>query len=181
MAHGKSRPDVLNFATPGRGSPPHMAAVQFMAMGNFTSTHVTYNGGGAMMNALLAGQVDWALESLTSALAQLKAGRVRALAVTTPGRDPALPDTPTLAEAGVSGYQYISWTGLVAPAFTPATVTGRLNRAINAVATSGEGRRWFRSGASEAGEQSQAEFTAFMQAEYSKVGSLVRQAGMRAE
>jgi tripartite-type tricarboxylate transporter receptor subunit TctC len=181
LALGKARPDALNFGTPGKGSPPHMAAVQFMSLGNFTSTHVPYNGGGAMMNALLAGQVDWAMESLTAALAQVKAGRLRALAVTTIGRDPALPGTPTLAEAGVLGYQYLSWTGLAAPAHTPATVTGQLNREINALATSDEGRRWFRSSASEAGAQSQAEFAAFVQAEYTKLGSLVRSAGMRAE
>lgn len=181
LASGRARPDEMNFATPGKGSPPHMAAVQLMTMRGFTATHVPYNGGGAMMSALLAGQVDWAVESLTAALPQVKGGRLRALAVTTTGRDPALPAVPTLDESGVAGYQYLSWTGLAAPARTPAPVTGRLNREINAIAASDEGRRWFRSVASEAGEQSQADFGAFIEAEHAKLGSLVRAAGMRAE
>jgi tripartite-type tricarboxylate transporter receptor subunit TctC len=112
------------FRYPGNGSPPHLAAVQFMRMAGFEATHVPYKGGGAMMTALLAGEVDWAIEGLTATLPQVKAGRLRALAVTGARRDLALPDAPTLAEAGVPGYSYIGWTGVVAPAATPLWVSG---------------------------------------------------------
>ena len=133
------------------------------------------------MTALLAGEVDWAIEGLTASLPQVKAGRLRALAVTSARRVPSLPEIPTLAEAGVPGYEYIGWTGIAAPAGTPAALVERLNREINRLATSDEGRRWFQGTGADAGEQSPAEFAAFVQAEHAKLGALVRAAGLRAE
>lgn len=181
LARAKAKPGSLNFATPGNGLPPHLAAVQFMRMAGFEATHVPYKGGGAMMTALLAGEVDWAIEGLTATLPQVRAGRLRALAVTSTRRVPSLPEVPTLAEAGVPGYEYIGWTGVAAPAATPAALVERLNREINRIATSDEGRRWFQATGADAGEQSPAEFAAFVQAEHAKLGALVRAAGLRAE
>lgn len=181
LARARSKPGLLNFGTPGNGLPPHLAAVQFMRMAGFEATHVPYKGGGAMMTALLAGEVDWAIEGLTATLPQVRAGRLRALAVTSARRVPSLPEVPTLAEAGVPGYEYIGWTGIAAPAGTPAALVERLNREINRLATSDEGRRWFQGTGADAGEQSPAEFAAFVQAEYAKLGALVRAAGLRAE
>ena len=122
-----------------------------------------------------------AIEGLTATLPQVKAGRLRALAVTGARRDLALPDAPTLAEAGVPGYSYIGWTGVVAPAATPLWVVERLNREINRIASSEDGRRWFQRISADAGEQSPAEFAAFVQAEHTKMGELVKAAGLRAE
>lgn len=181
VARGKAKPDAMNFGTPGAGLPPHLAAVQFMQMAGFQAVHVPYKGGGAMMRALLAAEVDWAIEGLTATLPQVKAGRLRPLAVTSATRAPSLPDVPTLAEAGVPGYEYIGWTGVVAPAGTPTAVIEHLNREINRIATSDEGRKWFETGGSSAGVQSPAEFGAFMQAEYDKLGAIVRVANIRAE
>ena len=181
LERAAAKPGALNFGTPGNGSPPHLAAVQFMRMAGFEATHVPYKGGGAMMTALLAGEVDWAIEGLTATLPQVKAGRLRALAVTGARRDLALPDAPTLAEAGVPGYSYIGWTGVVAPAATPLWVVERLNREINRIASSEDGRRWFQRISADAGEQSPAEFAAFVQAEHTKMGELVKAAGLRAE
>lgn len=181
LERAAAKPGALNFGTPGNGSPPHLAAVQFMRMAGFEATHVPYKGGGAMMTALLAGEVDWAIEGLTATLPQVKAGRLRALAVTGAHRDLALPDAPTLAEAGVPGYSYIGWTGVVAPAATPLWVVERLNREINRIASSEDGRRWFQRISADAGEQSPAEFAAFVQAEHTKMGELVKAAGLRAE
>jgi len=181
LARAQAKPGSLNFGTPGNGLPPHLAAVQFMRMAGFDATHVPYKGGGAMMTALLAGEVDWAIEGLTASLPQVKAGRLRALAVTSVRRVPSLPEVPTLAEAGVPGYEYIGWTGIAAPAGTPAALVERLNREINRIATSDEGRRWFQGTGADAGEQSPAEVAAFVQAEYAKLGGLVRAAGLRAE
>jgi tripartite-type tricarboxylate transporter receptor subunit TctC len=181
VARAKANPGAMNFGSPGNGLPPHLAAVQFMRLGGFQATHIPYKGGGAMMAALLAGEVDWAIEGLTAALPQVKAGRLRALGVTGTRRTPLLPETPTLAEAGVPSYEYIGWTGVVAPATTPSAVIDRLNMEINRIAVSDEGRRWFQSTGADPGEQTPAEFAAFLKAEHARLGELVRSAGLRAE
>ena len=181
LERARAKPGAMNFGTPGNGSPPHLAAVQFMRMAGFEATHVPYKGGGAMMTALLAGEVDWAIEGLTAALPQVKGGRLRARAVTGTRRALALPDLPTLAEAGVAGCNYIGWTGVAAPAATPPSVVDRLNREINRIATSEDGRRWFQGIGADVGEQTPAEFAAFVQAEHTRMGELVPAAGLRAE
>jgi tripartite-type tricarboxylate transporter receptor subunit TctC len=181
MARAKARPRAMNFGSPGNGLPPHLAAVLFMRLGGFEATHIPYKGGGAMMTALLAGEVDWVIEGLTAALPQTKAGRLRALGVTGTRRSPSLPDVPTLAEAGVPGYEYIGWTGVVAPAATPGAIVERLNAEINRIATGDEGRRWFQGTGADSGEQTPAEFGTFLRAEHAKFGELVRSAGLRAE
>ena len=181
LARTRARPGVMNFGSAGNGTPPHLAAVQFICTAGLDATHVPYKGGGAMMTALLAGEIDWVIEGLTAALPQVKAGRPRALAVSGVRRNAVLPEVPTLAEAGVPGYEYIGWTDVAAPAATPSAVVERLNREINRIATSEEGRRWLQGIGSDAGEQSPAEFAAFVQAEHAKLGGLVRAAGLRAE
>jgi tripartite-type tricarboxylate transporter receptor subunit TctC len=181
IARAKAQPGSMNFGTPGNGFPPHLASVQFMRMAGFDATHVPYKGGGAMMTAVLAGEVDWAIEGLTATLPQVRAGRLRALAVSSARRAASMPEVPTLSEAGIPGYEYIGWTGVAAPAATPPSVVERLNREINRIATDAEGRLWFQGIGADAGEQSPAEFAAFVQAEHTKIGSLVRAAGMRAE
>lgn len=181
VARSMARSGGLNYGSPGNGLPPHLAAVQLLRMAGFDGTHVPYKGGGAMMTALLGGEVDWAVEGLTATLPQVKAGRLRALAVTSARRDESLPEVPSLAESGVPGYEYIGWTGVVAPAGTPGPVVDRLNREINRIAASDEGRQWFRSTGADAGPQSPAAFTAFVQAEHARLGQLVRAAGLRAE
>lgn len=181
VARAKARPRTMNFGSPGNGLPPHLAAVQFMRLGGFEATHIPYKGGGAMMTALLAGEVDWVIEGLTAALPQVRAGRLRALGVTSTRRAPSLPEVPALAEAGVPGYEYIGWTGVVAPAATPGAIVDRLNAEINRIAASEEGRRWFQSTGADPGEQTPAEFTAFVRTEHAKMGEIVRSAGLRAE
>lgn len=181
VALAKAKPRSMNFGSPGNGLPPHLAAVQFMRLGGFEATHIPYKGGGAMMTALVAGEVDWAIEGLTAALPQVKAGRLRALGVTGTRRAPSLPNVPTLAEAGVPGYEYIGWTGVVAPAATPGAIVDRLNAEINRIAASQEGRHWFQSTGADPGEQTPAEFAAFVRAEHAKLGELVRSANLRAE
>lgn len=180
VEHGQGNPGTLNYGTPGQGQPPHLAAVQFMRMATFEATHVPYKGGGAMMTALLVGEIDWAIEGLTATLPQLRAGSLRALAVTSAERVPQLPEVPALAEAGVPGYAYIGWTGVAAPVATPAPIVERLNQEINRIATGEEGRRWFHEAGADAGALSPAAFAAFVQAEHARLGALVRAAGLRA-
>lgn len=181
LGRARARPGALNYGTPGNGFPPHLAAALFLRMAGIEAVHVPYKSGGAMMSALLGGEVDWAIEGLTATLPQVKSGRLRPLAVTGAQRDPALPEVPTLAEAGVPGYEYIGWTGVTAPAATPLAVVERLNREINRIASGEDGRRWFRNAGADPGEQSPAAFAAFIQAEHAKLGQLVKAIGLRVE
>jgi tripartite-type tricarboxylate transporter receptor subunit TctC len=181
LAQAKARSGALNYATPGNGTPPHLSAELLKRLAGIDVAHVPYQGGGAMLTALLGAQVDFAIEGLTTTLPHVRAGRLRALAISGQRRSPALPDVPTIAEAGVPGYDYIGWTGVAAPAATPRAVVDRLNLEINRIATGGEGRRWFEGFAAEAGEQSPDEFGAFIRTEHGRWGALIRHAGLRAE
>jgi len=181
LARAKASPGAMNYGSNGNGTPPHLAAEQLKRMAGIEAVHVPFKGGGALLTALLGSQVDWAIEGLTPLLPQVKVGTLRALAVSGARRVPAWPDVPTLDEAGVPGYEYLAWTGIAAPAATPQTVVERLNREINRVATSDEGRRFFAQAGADAGELSPAEFTAFVRAEHTRFGRLIREAGLKAE
>lgn len=181
LARARARPGAMNFGSNGNGTPPHLAAEQLKRMAGIEAVHVPYKGGGALLTALLGSQVDWAIEGLTPLLPHVKSGTVRALAVTGARRVPAWPDVPTVAEAGVPGYEYIGWTGIAAPAATPQPVVERLNLEINRVATTDEGRRFFAQAGADAGELTPAEFAGFIRAEHARLGRLIRDAGLKAE
>ena len=121
------------------------------------------------------------LEGLTAQLPHVRVGTLRAIAVTGSRRTPSLPDVPTIAEAGLAGYEFSGWTGLAAPAATPRPIVERLHAEIAKVAAGDETRQWFERGGSEAGIQSPQEFTDFIRLEYARLGQLIRDAGVRAE
>ncbi len=181
LARARARPGAMNFGSNGNGTPPHLAAEQLKRLAGIDATHVPYKGGGALLSALLGAQVDWAIEGLTPLLPHVKTGTLRVLAVSGSRRVAPWPEVPTLAEAGVPGYEYIGWTGVAVPAATPSAVVERLNREINRIATGDEGRRFFAQAGADAGEQSPAEFAAFIRAEHAKFGRLIREIGLRAE
>lgn len=181
LAHARARPGAMNYGSNGNGTPPHLAAEQLKRLAGIDVVHVPFKGGGALLTALLGSQVDWAIEGLTPLLPHVKAGSLRALAVSGTQRVPAWPEVPTLAEAGVPGYEYIAWTGIAVPAATPQAVVERLNHEINRVATSDEGRRFFAQAGADAGELSPAEFAGFVRAEHARFGRLIREAGLKAE
>jgi tripartite-type tricarboxylate transporter receptor subunit TctC len=181
LARARARPGAMNFGSNGNGTPPHLAAEQLKRMAAIDATHVPFKGGGALLTALLGAQVDWAIEGLTPLLPHVKAGTLRVLAVSGSRRVAVWPEVPTLAEAGVPGYEYIGWTGVAAPAATPAPVVERLNREINRIASSDEGRRFFGAAGADAGELTPADFAAFIRGEHARFGRLIREAGLRAE
>lgn len=181
LARARARPGAMNFGSNGNGTPPHLAAEQFKRMAGIDAVHVPFKGGGALLTALLGAQVDWAIEGMTPLLPHVKSGALRVLAVSGSRRVPTWPDVPTLAEAGVPGYEYIGWTGIAAPAATPPAVVERLHREITRISTSEEGRRFFAQAGAEAGELSLAAFAAFVQAENARFGRLIRDVGIRAE
>lgn len=181
LARARAKPGALNYGSNGNGTPPHLAAEQLKRMAGIDATHVPYKGGGALLAALLAAQVDFAVEGMTPLVPHVKSGALRALAVTGSRRVAAWPEVPTLAEAGVSGYEYIGWTGIAAPAGTPAAVVERLNREINRIATSEDGQRFFAQAGADAGELSPSDFEAFIRTEHARFGRLIREAGLRAD
>jgi tripartite-type tricarboxylate transporter receptor subunit TctC len=178
---GKSKPGALNYGTPGVGTPPHVASAMFVRMTGIDAVHIPYKGGGALMTALLGGQLTWSMDGLTAQLPHLKSGRLRALAVTSARRSSALPEVPTLAEAGVPGYEFQGWTGIAAPAGTPAVVVARLHAEIVRIAETPEARDWFAASGAEPGLLSPEAFAQFIRAEHDKLGRVIREAGIRAE
>ncbi len=177
----KAKPGNLTYGSPGVGTPPHMASELFKRLAGIEATHVPYKGGGAALSDLLGGHVTWTIEGAAVQLPQVKAGRLRALAVTGPRRVAALPDVPTMAEAGVAGYEYRGWTGVAAPAGTPPAIVARLHEAIARLLGSAEGREWLAANAFEGPFESPAELAAFIRAEHAKWGAIIRENGIRLE
>lgn len=181
VAMARDKPGSLNFGSPGIGTPPHMASELFVKMAGIQATHVPYRGGGALMVALLGGQLTWSMDGLTAQLPHVRAGALRALAVTGPRRSATLPDVPTVAEAGVAGYEYEGWTGFAVAAGTPVPIVARLHAEIARIADTPEAREWFAQSGAEAGILAPAEMAAFVQREHERWGRLIREAGLKAE
>lgn len=181
LALARRQPGALNYGSPGLATPPHLAGALFARTAAIDATHVPFKGGGALATALIGGQITWAIEGPTNLLPHVRSGRLRALGVTGSKRLPLMPDVPTIAEAGLPGYEYAGWTGVVAPAATPKAVIARLNAEIVRIAESPEGRQWFEGLAAEPGTQTPEAFGAFMREEHAKWGGVIRDAGIRAE
>ena len=130
----KARPGQLNYASNGQGTSLHLSAELYKSKGGLFVTHIPYRGAAAAMTALMANEVDMMFDNLPSALGQIQAGKLKALAVTTPQRSSVLPQVPTMAEAGLAGYQVSAWFGLAAPAGLPAAVHMRLEQALERIA-----------------------------------------------
>jgi tripartite-type tricarboxylate transporter receptor subunit TctC len=130
IAYGKANPGKLNFASSGNGTSIHLSGELFKVMAGVQMTHVPYKGSAPALQDLIAGQVQLMFDNLPPSLPQIKGGKLRALAVTSAVRAPALPDVPTVAEAGLPGFEASSWFGILAPAGTPPEVIARLNAEI---------------------------------------------------
>ncbi len=177
----KDKPGQLFFGSPGNGTPPHLAGELFKRMAGIDVTHVPFKGGAQAQAELIAGRIAYTVEGVAIQLQQVKAGRLRALAVTGAERVPALPDTPTIAEAGVPGYEYQAWTGIVAPAGTPRAIVDQLQGAIARALHTPETREWLATQGAVPGGESPEAFAAFIKAEYAKWGKVIREAGIKAD
>lgn len=133
VGRAKAKPGQLNYASNGNGTSLHLSAELFKRRSETFITHVPYRGAAAAITALLSGEVDMMFDNLPSAIGQIQAGKLRALAVTTAQRSTALPDVPTLAEAGMEGFNVSAWFGVAAPAGLPAPVATRLTDALQKV------------------------------------------------
>jgi len=130
IALAKARPGALNYSSSGQASATQMATELFKLLTGTDMVHVPFTGGGPALVSVLSGEVSVYLGSIPALLPHMKSGRLRALGVTTMKRDPAIPDVPTVAEAGVPGYQAAEWQGIVVRAGTPAAIVTRLNQEL---------------------------------------------------
>ena len=168
-------------AIPGFGSTPHLSLETFKRMSGTSITVVPFQGGGQVLQGLLSGQVPFAFVTTVAVMPRLKNGQLIGLAVSSAKRIAALPDLPTVAEAGLPGFEVAAWFGVFAPASTPKPVVDKLSTEIRAAVTSPDVRkRLVDLGAEPLGSTPEA-FSAFVTSEYAKWGKLIKEAGIRAQ
>jgi len=177
VAAAKAQPGKIDYASSGNGSAQHLVSALFASMAGIELNHVPYKGSGPAMQDLLGGQVKVSFAGIPNVLPHVKAGRLRALAVSTPQRSPDLPDVPTAAEAGVPGYQATLWLNLAAPAGTPGDIVQRIYAETARALQDAELQQNFRSAGVEASPMSPQELAGFMRGEYEKWGKVVRDTG----
>lgn len=175
----KAQPGVITNASSGNGTPGHIGGELFKYMTGTRIVHVPYKGGAAAINDLMAGQVDVMFESLGSIAPFAHQGRVRALGVSGAKRSPAFPDLPTIAEAGMPGYEAPTWTGVITPAGVPRPVVLRLNEAINKAIASPAFKQRFASIGDEPGGGTPEEFAALVKKETVKWKDVAQRSGAK--
>jgi tripartite-type tricarboxylate transporter receptor subunit TctC len=181
IAYAKARPGKVFFASPGAGTGIHLSGELFKLMAGVDMVHAPYRGSAPALADLMAGEVQVMFDNMPSALPLAKAGKLRALAVTTARRAPALPDVPTLAESGLPGYDTSAWFGILVPAATPPAIVDTLARALDHAMRRPEvGARLAELGA-EPTPDTPAEFAAFIATETTKWSKLARDAHVTAE
>ena len=181
IALATKKPGELNYGSPGTGTPPHLASELFIRSANLNVVHVPYAGAPAAMLDLVAGRLTFTFGTVNVQLPQVKAGKIRALAVTSPARLDALPEIPTVAESGLPGFEYIGWLGIAAPAGTPAPIVERLQREIAVILLTDEARKYFASYGREPVASTPAAFAAFIRAEHAKWGLVILDSNIKAE
>ncbi len=180
IALAKRNPTALAYGSSGLGGFAHISAELFTAMTSTKLTHVPYKGSAQALADLMAGHIQLSFNILAPSMPHIKSERVRALAVTTAKRVPQLPDVPTIAEAGVRGYENATWSGIGAPGGTPQPIIERLSKELTAVLQMPDVQERLGSAGSVAISGSPAEFRDYLQRELAKYSKLVREAGIKA-
>ena len=171
----------VNCASGSNGSAGHLACELFKLQTGAPITHVPYKGGGPAMTDLLGGQVQMMFDNMASAMPQIKAGKLKAFAVTTPNRSALAPDLPTMAEAGIKDFDVFTWWGLFAPAGTPPELVKRLSSEVSkALAATDLREKWLASGAEPAASTPEA-FSAFIGKELTKYARIVKESGAKVD
>jgi tripartite-type tricarboxylate transporter receptor subunit TctC len=178
IAIAKAQPGVIDFASSGNGSGQHLVAAMLFSMAGITLNHIPYKGSAPAMQDLLAGEVKVLFAGIPNVLPHVKAGRLRVLAVTTSKRWPELPDVPTVAEAGVPGYEATLWQGFAAPARTPPEIAQKLFSAIAKALEDEELQRLFRASGIERAVLPSRDFAELISREHEAWGRVVRQTGV---
>ncbi|MFN7086255.1 MAG: Bug family tripartite tricarboxylate transporter substrate binding protein [Burkholderiales bacterium] len=181
IALAKAQPGKLNYASAGNGAPNHLAMELFKSMAGIDLTHVPYKGAPQAVSDVVGGHMNMMFNSIAPVLPHIKAGRLRLLGVASARRSPQLPDTPTIGEAGVPGYEAASWFGLLAPAKTPRPVIVRLNEALVRVVHAPEIRAQFESQGADPAGGSAEEFARHIRGEFEKYARVVKLAGAKVD
>ena len=171
----------MQYASSGIGSFPHLGAELFKLAAGVNLLHVPFRGGGPAIIDVVGGHTKINFANLPTALPHLRSGKLRPLGVGATKRSPVLPDVPTIAEAGVPGYEATVWWGIVAPAGTPAAIVEKLHREISAIQNSPEVQKQLANEGAEILRMSSAEFGAFIVGEHAKWGKVIKDAGIKAE
>ncbi|ODU67784.1 MAG: hypothetical protein ABT05_03310 [Lautropia sp. SCN 66-9] len=177
LEYAKANPGKLTFASAGSGSSIHLSGELFSQMAHVEMTHVPYRGSGPAVTDLLGGQVNSMFDNMPSAIPHVKAGKLRALAVTSAKRSPALPDVPTIAESVLPGYDVQSWFGIELPAGAPADITKRLAAEVSKALALPDVKAKLVDLGAEAGTLSPADYAAFVAGEVAKWGPVVKKSG----
>jgi tripartite-type tricarboxylate transporter receptor subunit TctC len=181
IALARAKPGQLSYGHAGNGTSPHLAAELMKATAKIDITAVPYKGGAPALNDLLGGHIPVSLNNVPESIAQIRAGTVRPLAVTTAARSPLLPDVPTIAESGLAGYDTGVWWALVAPAHLPEAVKAKINRdAADAMKAPAVKERFTTLGAVPVGSTSE-ELAALIRRDHDKWGPIIKAAGIQAE
>lgn len=179
IAFAKSKPGVLNYASGGNGSSGHLAGELFTYLANVRTVHIPYKGAGPALIDVMAGQVHMTFGSVLSSLGHVKNGRLRALGVTGATRSSGAPDLPTIAEAGVPGYQTTTWYGLLAPANTPAVIVNRLSEEMKKAIESPEVRNRILVDGAEARGSTPKQFQTHLASEIKRASEIIKRAGIK--
>ena len=180
IKYAKANPAKLNYGSGGNGSAGHLAGEMFKAQAGIFAVHIPYNGGNPAQLGLLSGQVDFNIDNLATAAANIRAGKLKALAVTTAQRSALLPDVPPIADT-FKGFEIDTWWGLVAPAATPPDVVVKLNTAFVAALNSPEAKARFAALMAEPVGNSPEQFGAFMKGELAKYEKVVKASGAKVD
>ena len=177
IAYAKVNPGKVNFGSPGNGSSPHLSGELFQSMAKVDMTHIPYEGSAPAVADLLGNQIAIMFDNLPSVIPHVRSGKLRAIAITTATRSPELPNVPTIAEAGLPGYEAVSWFGLFAPAATPAPVLATLSTALAKVLSNPEVQKKISAQGGEVVNETPSQFAAFIKSETTKWGKVVKDSG----
>ena len=181
VAAAKAAPDTITYGSPGNGTTIHLAGDQFEKAAGIKLRHIPYKGSNPALMDALAGNVDLLVSSVPSAMAQVKAGKLRPLAVTSAKRSTSLPDVPTVAESGFKGFDMSTWYGLMMPAGTPAPVVNQMNDAVNKLLATPEMQKAIQDQGAEPLAMTPEAFTQQLQRDYQGMEKIVRDAGVKIE
>jgi tripartite-type tricarboxylate transporter receptor subunit TctC len=181
IAEAKAHPGQLNFASGGVGSTPHLSGELFKSLAGIDVVHVPYKSGPPAVSDLLAGQVSFMFENIPGTMPFVRAGTLRALAVTSAQRSPLAPELPTMAEAGVPGYEMIGWNGIMAAKGTPPEIVARLHSEVARILHTPEVTKQLTELGAEPVGDTPEEFGAFLREEMARWGKIIREKGIRSE
>jgi tripartite-type tricarboxylate transporter receptor subunit TctC len=181
IAFAKARPEQLNFGSAGLGTNPHLSMALFLSMTGLKMVHIPYKGSAPAIIDLLAGHVVVMTATALTGIPHIRGGRLRALGVTGAKRTAAAPDVPTIAEAGVPGYEAVQWYGMVAPANTPREVIARLNREMVTILQTADVKEKFAADGGDPAGTTPEEFGRYIKSETDKWQNVAKAAGIRPE